>query len=251
MGEISFATINVENFKHVTSVRNFLLERRPDVVCLQELLKSEYEDLKTILRMEGFFVPLTLRPREDKSTIEPEGLGILTTGRIIDSKDFFYRGDSAKLKEWNKESPDRLLETVYAAVALIQSEIKSKLYSFATTHFTWTPDGKASDMQRVDMGNLLKILADINSFVLCGDFNAPRGGEIFTQLSSRYKDNIPERFDSSLDPKLHRRGDLHLMVDGVFSTADFDVTDVDFHAGVSDHFAITGKVNCRSDAATK
>ena len=58
-------------------------------------------------------------------------------------------------------------------------------------------------------------------------------------MSDRFKDNIPLRYTTSIDPNLHRAGALELMVDGLFSTPGYVVSDVALHSGVSDHCAIT------------
>lgn len=78
--------------------------------------------------------------------------------------------------------------------------------------------------------------------VLCGDFNAPRGGPIFSQFAERWRDCIPQHIATSIDPDLHRAGALQLMVDGLFTTADFAVSNVRMHCGVSDHKAITADI---------
>ncbi len=79
-------------------------------------------------------------------------------------------------------------------------------------------------------------------FVLCGDFNAPRGGEIFSELAARYRDNIPAQYTTSIDASLHRAGDLQLMVDGIFTTPEYQASSVLLHSGVSDHYAVTADI---------
>ena len=44
---------------------------------------------------------------------------------------------------------------------------------------------------------------------------------------------------------LHRAGPLQLVVDGMFSTDDYSVSEVALHQGVSDHCAITALVSKR------
>jgi endonuclease/exonuclease/phosphatase family metal-dependent hydrolase len=88
---------------------------------------------------------------------------------------------------------------------------------------------------------LLEMLGQ-RSIILCGDFNAPRGREIFSRLAKRWHDNVPLHYVTSIDPKLHRAGPLQLMVDGVFSTTDYRVRNVVLHQGVSDHCAITADI---------
>ena len=82
--------------------------------------------------------------------------------------------------------------------------------------------------------------------VLCGDFNAPRGGEIFTRLATQSRDNVPSHYVTSIDPKLHRAGPLQLMVDGLFSTDGYRLSEVVLHNGVSDHCTITAVVHAHN-----
>ena len=115
-------------------------------------------------------------------------------------------------------------------------------FTIATTHFPWTDAARTSDFQRQACDGLLRLTSG-RSLVVCGDFNAPRGREIFTRLAGTWRDNVPPIYDSSIDPVLHRVPDLRLMVDGVFSTPDYDVSAVTLHQGVSDHRAITALVS--------
>jgi len=78
--------------------------------------------------------------------------------------------------------------------------------------------------------------------VLTGDFNAPRGREIFSHIASVFKDNVPDHVSVSLDPLHHRAGALPYMVDGIFSTPGYRVTEVEQHFGLSDHTAFSATV---------
>jgi endonuclease/exonuclease/phosphatase family metal-dependent hydrolase len=80
--------------------------------------------------------------------------------------------------------------------------------------------------------------------VLTGDFNAPRGGPIFSELAKVWNDQIPATAKTSIDPQLHRAGSLQLMVDGLFTTSDFHAEDVALHTGLSDHQGITARISC-------
>lgn len=79
-------------------------------------------------------------------------------------------------------------------------------------------------------------------FVFCGDFNAPRGGEIFSMLSSKYRDNIPKEVTTTLDRNLHRNGEdegfPEIVVDGLFSAGSHQAHDTRVVRGVSDHCAV-------------
>ena len=83
---------------------------------------------------------------------------------------------------------------------------------------------------------------------MCGDFNAPRGGEIFSALATRWHDNIPGTYHTSLDLSLHKAGKVDgerlatLMVDGLFTTPGYRTSRVELVPGVSDHCAIVAEV---------
>ena len=58
---------------------------------------------------------------------------------------------------------------------------------FLNTHFTWTPNAEVNEMQRQDLPTLFASLDRVPEFILCGDFNAPRGKEIFDTIATVYK----------------------------------------------------------------
>lgn len=115
-------------------------------------------------------------------------------------------------------------------------------FRIGTTHFTWTPDGEADEVQRTDIESLFAVLEKQGDIIFTGDFNAPRGKEIFSRLAERYHDNVPSEYTTSIDSTLHRAGDLPHMVDGIFSTSGYAVQNVRMVCGVSDHCALVAEV---------
>jgi endonuclease/exonuclease/phosphatase family metal-dependent hydrolase len=121
-------------------------------------------------------------------------------------------------------------------------------YRIATTHFTWSEKGRATDTQREHLHSLLSALETEKELVLCGDFNMPRGGELFSTLAERYKDTIPPEYVTSIDVSLHRnRLDdpeelSQKMVDGLFTTPEYLAQNVRLVSGLSDHMAITATI---------
>lgn len=89
---------------------------------------------------------------------------------------------------------------------------------------------------------LLKFLSEIPEFILCGDFNAPRGGIIFDTIASKYKDNIPSEINTTIDKNLHKAGDLKLVVDGLFTTPSYQITSIKIIDSLSDHCAILANI---------
>lgn len=101
--------------------------------------------------------------------------------------------------------------------------------------------------QKVNVLELLELVKN-EELVLAGDFNIPRGNKVYKQVTKLFKDNIPAEVESTIDPDLHYRntkqaGTLKLVVDYVFSTPKYLVSDVKVTPGVSDHCAIVCVVN--------
>ncbi len=245
MPAVSLVSLNVERSNHLDAVEKFLSSRSPDIVCLQELMVSDVERLgKAASASSTLFVPMGIRPNESDAVL---GIGIFSrhTMRARDVR--YYRGAPDALP--NSFNGDASTNNAFnRMLALVDIEKEGMLFRIATTHFTWSQGGAATDEQRRDMTALLGILDTLGEFILCGDFNAPRGGEIFALLASKYKDNIPPQYKTSLDLTLHRAGKTHAdelstkMVDGLFSTPGYAISDIELIPGVSDHCAIVATI---------
>ena len=127
---------------------------------------------------------------------------------------------------------------------LICGDVKKDdtVFRIGTTHFTWTPDAAPNQLQREDTTALLNTMKLVGHIVLMGDFNAPRGGEIFSIFANNFKDNVPVQYTSSIDGALHRAGELPHMVDGIFSTEEYIVSNVRMVCGISDHCGLFGMI---------
>lgn len=240
MAGLRLVSVNIERSKHLDRVIPFLHTENPDVVCMQELNEWDVEHFKKELSMEVSYVPLGINPKEQH---HPDGPGVIGIGifsrSIISATTYFYRGRA----ENGRVSVHHLLQNL----ALLVCEIKHEdtIFRVITTHFTWTPDGLPTELQRTDCTHMLESLESIDQFILCGDFNAPRGGEIFTRIANRYTDTIPPEYISSIDGDLHRAGPLPYMVDGLFSTPEYVVSGVRLQNAVSDHCAIVARIEKR------
>lgn len=183
-------------------------------------------------------------PGDTKLPVVVWGIGIFSRLPFTDvTSDYYYKAsDSLPMFTFKDGIMDET--KIWRGLLRVTVEKDESFYTIATTHFTRTPDGSTSDKQREDLKNLLAITKKCPELILCGDFNAPRGGEIFGILADMYTDSIPPEYLSSLDPKLHQlRGSKPLMVDGLFTTSEYRATDVKLTVGVSDHMAITALVS--------
>lgn len=242
---IKLVSVNIELARHLDLVREFLEKEKPDIACLQEVYETDLTKIAEEFGMEAVFGQMGLIGSGEytKPPFVPYGVGILSALPIQSVSRPHYSGNEelAKTHEFNGTSRDD-------AHPLLCVSIKKGNASFVvgTTHFTWTPGGDPDDLQKRDLKSILGILEKISEIVLVGDFNAPRGRETFDTLAKHYKDNIPEYYSTSIDADMHRdgeklRGKL-LMVDGLFTSSQYQCTSVRLQGGVSDHMAIVAEI---------
>ncbi len=243
---LKLISVNIEGQLHLDRVIPFLKSENADVVCLQEVYEPDFAMIAQSLGMKGMFAPMTLIQHDKKTGPNiPWGIGLLSRLPITDVNERYYYGSRGTLQVCVDN-----IKTIYKVLLAGVLEKDGVSYTVGTTHFTWTPDGQADEHQRRDMPALLAVLKKFPEIVFCGDFNAPRGREMFTILASRYKDNIPPEYNTSIDPKLHRDGPLQLVVDGLFSTPQYLASNVRLVTGVSDHCAIVADIY-RQDVGRK
>lgn len=168
---------------------------------------------------------------------------VIFSNNIIDSGYSYYWGDeSYSMMSFDEYATkkDQLKNYVFVW-ADIRAE-SGEIYRCVTTHFPVTKEGESTPHQLEILTPLFNELDKLGDFVLCGDFNAPRGNETFRRISEKYKDNIPEKYITSLDQNIHRVKGLMFMVDGLFTTNGYFAKDVSLVDGVSDHMAIVGTI---------
>jgi endonuclease/exonuclease/phosphatase family metal-dependent hydrolase len=228
-------SLNIEGRKHLPEVLSFLTRERPDIACLQEVYEDDLPRLTEGLGMSTVFAAMRLRPDAAAhgnailSRLPIRRHEVIPYMKQSPAYSFFVPGteeEKALSQEFNLLSAD--------------IEMNGTLLKVITTHFPWTADGRATDFQREALVAMLQKLSLMGDFALCGDFNAPRGGEIFAAIAQEYTDNVPASYTTSIDPGLHRAGPLPYMVDGMFSTEGIEIRDVSMKSGISDHCALLG-----------
>jgi len=245
---LTLASINIERSKHILRVSSFLRAHSPDVLCLQELVPDDLGMFRDVFGYEHqFYFPMCRYPEHEQ--LRPTGLGIVSRRPFTSTEDIVYAGHGSGLDVVDRTSEETKFRTSRYAVALAEIALGGVAFTIATTHFPWTDGARTSDFQRTSCDALLRLLGG-RLLILCGDFNAPRGKEIFHRLAQQWTDHIPPAYATSLDPVLHRAGPLQLMVDGLFSTDDYCVSGVTLHQGISDHCAVTACVRKRVLPAT-
>lgn len=233
---LRLVSLNIERSKHLDLVIPFLEKANAEVVCLQELMERDISLFEKTLGMRGVFAPMTVHPSEGMQGIM--GIGIFSRLPVQKTSSMYYVGSADVIPNFETITVEKK-HAINHALVTYTVEKEGISFTVATTHFTWTPRGYSTDDgQRRDVQELLKLLEHIGEFVLCGDFNAARGGEIFSTIASVYEDNVPLTYTTSIDGNFHRAGQLPYMVDGLFSTKGYAVSGVEIVCGVSDHCAL-------------
>ncbi len=244
---IKIISLNIERAKHLGLVLPYLSAEMPDVVCIQEIREPDIPLIaEAIGAINHIFAPMHTHPSEGNPA--KVGVCIFTQLPVRESSVEYYRGNAEFLPHAfdgpHKEKHDDIMARSSSSILVrADAEKDGRIFRIATTHFMWSSSGRTNDYQREDIKKLLRILKGCGEFVLTGDFNSPRGGEIFGMLAEKYKDNVPAHYTTSIDGNFHRAGQLNLMVDGLFSTPGYMVSDVKMVCGLSDHCALAATVS--------
>ena len=238
-------SLNIEGDNHYDKIFPFFQKENPDIACLMEVYEIDLPMISEKLGMEYRFVSLqritTSNPFR-QATKGSQGIAIFSKLPFVNEGKETYESVPADTNLTGAEP-----EACSRKLLWVDIQHENTTYKFVTTHFTWSPNGSVTDLQRADVDNLLMKLVPLKEFVLCGDFNAPRGKEIFARLAHEYADNIPPEVVTTLDRSIHRAGDKlpDLVVDGLFSTPEYVVSNVRVVPGVSDHCALVGEITKR------
>ena len=240
---LSVVTLNIEGNRHFERWIPVISGTAPDVLCLQEVFECDLEFLGGALgyRVEDIgFLPMTTVSQETKYNIPLRGTwGIAMFSKVPHTpyEKIYYNGSGTTPVFSAPNSVDRgLLWSVHTTPT-------GASIPLATTHFTWTAKGEASTEQHTDFLALKQRVATLPPHILCGDFNSPRGGELFAKFETLYTDGLPADITTTIDGSLHYAGNLELVVDTVFYQPPLKPVVQEVLAGVSDHKGIWFLVN--------
>lgn len=247
---MKIVSLNIECNKHYERFIPFLIKENPDVICLQEVLEEDIEFLVEKLgNLNCIFKPFEYVVSSHPSYKNLYGKRF---GNAIFSKNIINSGYSYY---WGNENNCQLPFDEYIGkfdqlknYVFVWADIKAEsgeIYKCVTTHFPVTKEGESTPFQLEILTPLFTKLDELEDFVLCGDFNAPRGNETFNRIAEKYNDNIPAKYVTSLDQNIHRVKGLMFMVDGLFTTDGYTAKDVALVDGVSDHMAIVANIDLK------
>lgn len=233
---LKIISLNIEQDRHLDCIIPFLQQQKPDVVLLQEVLHKDITKLENALEMKSVFTQLSFLQCE--KDVQKYGMATFSSLPIVNTHHAYYKGSGDALFLMLLEEAEKM------ARAILMTEVvkDNQSYCLINTHFTWSPDGNPTALQHENLNVFFQLLEQIPEFILCGDFNAPRGTAIFEKIASKYKDNIPLDIQTTIDKNLHRAGDLGLVVDGLFTTPRYSVESIKLFDSLSDHWAIVASV---------
>ena len=190
--------------------------RLPDIICMQEVTKKQFDDLVTLL--SGKYT-VVWHKRNDATN--PEGVAVLFTDRFTLLKDTYF---------WLSETPDVIskdweaaYERICTNVTLLDNGTGKKLDVFSV-HL----DNK-SQPARVNGITLVaeKALSCGNPAIIAGDFNATKKNACHKTLSENFQDcylSTPESFRDEEVPTFNNFGgtaNAQTPIDFIFSSKVF------------------------------
>src|SRR3989344_3852960 len=246
---IKLVSVNIERDKHLDRVIPFIQSEKPDVLCVQELNEKNIPLFVATMKSRSHkFSPMLRHIKEPG--LPAIGVGIFSRLPVRSFGEHYYLGNPDIVPEIDHDMLPTDWESP-ANGALLSAEIVRHTSTFrvATTHFTWSPRGEVTNRQRQDVRAMLDTTLPLGELIFAGDFNAPRGGEIFSFINDHYHDAIPARYKTSIDISLHRAGKerpeelVDKMVDGLFLTPGYRAGGVRLERGVSDHCAVVAHIH--------
>lgn len=245
---LKLITLNIEGDCHTHTVSDFLKAQQADIVCLQEIFEVDVAYFKNLLGANYvLFAPLMQVTLEvNIARLAPKGnwgIAIFSKKEPILLEKKYYAGTNETVPVFDNQP-----NTNNRAMIVAKVEKDNSFFTVITTHFTWASaeDAAVSELQLAHLKEMKKILNTYSDYILCGDFNAPKGREIYAQISEGLIDHLPENTVSTIDPNLHKVKGLSLIVDSIFSTPEYKTMQINIKDGVSDHkaiIAIMDKVN--------
>lgn len=250
---LKLVSLNVERSLHLDRCIPFLTHEAADVVCIQEIMERDIALFESAIGAKCSFAGMAHHESHYEQGVQ--GIGLFSRVPLRDVVVTPYVDVPEPLPVYEPTTAERKRATQRYVLLSARIGVGEDEIHLATTHFTWTPDGLPDTYQKEDIVRLLAILNELRVDLIVGDFNAPRGGEIFAQFAARYTDTIPPHYTTSLDLELHRAvraGKVHeidhKMVDGLFINDRVIADRVTLVTGVSDHAAIVAHL---STTATK
>lgn len=235
--------LNIERHKHFARFIPFINAYQPHVVALQEVHENDIPYLQHNLSLKHVaYAPMYSHNMDGPFHVMGTLLGSALPLEDVQEYPYFGPGNGRDQVTVPQDTPGALVRfSLNAATVRHQGHA----YRIATTHFPWADGGGTNQNQQIAIPTMMDILkTKFPNVILTGDFNAPRGKQVFGIIAKAYRDNVPAHYTNSMDKDLHRAGHKlgDYMVDGLFTTPHYKAEDVLLHKGISDHMGITATI---------
>lgn len=241
-------TLNIEHGRDLPALFGLLTREQPAIACLQEVFAVDVEQILHATGYQGFFAPVVNFQQTLGYPVDARGewgelllyhpeLIELAGGTANAYAEHYYVGARQPIPYWTgPEAHSRVVQ-------VLKVSHQSNPYVVGNTHFTWSANAASTPLQEANFQSLARFLDKYPDLILCGDFNAPRGGKTFELFTQRFTDNIPAEVSSTIDSARHYSGkSLELVVDNIFTPRHVVLKKVRVLCGVSDHCAVVGEV---------
>ncbi len=231
---VKLLSLNIEGDKHLELVIPFIKKENADVVCLQEVLEKDIEKIKQGIYSYATYTPMLNDTRYNTS----KGMLTLSKFKFDEESKEYYEKMNDTLPIIDLTNPN----VAYRLVMSTKITKDNEPFHIINTHFTWSGKGEPTAYQAEKLDAMMQILNRYEEFVICGDFNLVRGKGLWEKMAEKYTDNIPQNITTTIDQNLHKVKNIQYVVDGMFSTKGYTISDVQVIGGVSDHMAVVGNI---------
>ena len=246
---LKLITVNIETDKHWHRLVPFFEKEQADVLCLQELCEHDIHRLESL----GYaLVHYRGNQKWDRDqNVIWEGDALFTKLPFKDTGDELYHAGADPLPFFDNTNCDTYNATQRKGVIWATVSKDGVAYRIATTQFTCSDKGLISEDQKKNITKMLAVTDQFPDLVFCGDFNIPRGyNELYDLLTERYIDAVPDDIKTTMDLSLHRVANHPIegpriakyVVDYIFHTKEYRVSNVRQVCGVSDHCAFVADI---------
>lgn len=258
--------LNVETSKHVKNVLKLLRSENPDIVCLQEAIDSDVKSIASELDYQVAFAPRFLIKNNENE--QQEGSAILSKYPILKIKNYKYNdkllvdvpvySTDEPISKKNVRPQNRFLFNYNLLTVSIKNS-EGVIITIATTHFPVvdhsTPgllDHELDSIKDIDEFEhadiyLDRLISDIrllkDPLIFTADLNNARGEYVYNAIAQELIDIVPKSIQSTIDPELHRRPGLKLVVDTIMTSFNVSVKEFKIIEGISDHKALISLID--------
>jgi exonuclease III len=256
----SILHLNIQTDHRILKIHNLILNKKPDIICFQEVFKKDAQEIAEKFNYQYVFTPKMLF--ESDGFPDEEGCAIFSrfpiSSKILHhygenqagETPYFHVNDVAII---NNKRPLASYQAHYILTSVNITLPFSKNITIGTTHFpvvdyqigesreyhfpeTFYLEQHIRIMDYFDrfIGGITKLSTPT---IFTADMNQPRDLFLYNALAHTLVDCVPSDLVSSIDPNLHRVKNLDLMVDTIMTSPDIKVKKFEVIEGVSDHKA--------------